>query len=744
MKILYKSLLFVLISFLMAACSDSTGEETGTVTIRAGGGTQLNRSATRGYPPSSNPGTGGPLLADLTYKVFFSGTEKTGTTSINAGGGHEINFSLAVGTYDIRVESYDSNSTISPPELYATGKTTGVVVQANQTTSAPVQMKEAVTVTFDHNIPSAAVSTKLQAGQGDTIAEPSAPSRAGYTFGGWYKEAACTNLWVFSTDTVPVTTASLAPAPDFTLYAKWVSGLIIGTSSVTYTNITTNAITPIEVGGSPPTYSERTASFTVAVSGFTNNADANSVELAITPVTGLTFSGHNVTGPAVSGTKTFTVTVTYDGTQQFTSTSQTITITGLNNIGTYTYTGGNVTTSVIIYDGQAAGREIPVTQGNVQAFNSYASVSPGLGRQYKQTENITLTGSNNWTPIGDSTNNFTGRYDGNNKTITGLAINAASPAPGSFTEYYYGMFGYTSSSSQIRNVGLVNVNIDITSGNADAGLNIGGLVGRSGGTIESCYVSSGNVKGTVTPTTINLGGLVGYNGSTLQYCFAGCTVTAVSPSSPGNCGVGGLVGQNRSTIQYCYFAGNVNNTILSCSGGLVGWAGGGSIRNCYSTGSVGGGNFVGGVVGYTNGTNTIQYCYATGTVTSSAYYAGGVAVSGANTLTITDCVALNPSITAASYRGRVVGSVTTPSTMSGNYARSDMTAGGASFTLGAQQALNGIDGADAVIGTDTLSTVFGSFSTSVWSGITGATLNTGVVLPTLQGMPSPAQNPTLP
>ncbi|GAB6173359.1 hypothetical protein JCM15765_28370 [Paradesulfitobacterium aromaticivorans] len=45
-----------------------------------------------------------------------------------------------------------------------------------------------------------------------TISEPAAPTRTGFSFGGWYKEADCTNEWNFSTDTV---------TGDITLYAKW-------------------------------------------------------------------------------------------------------------------------------------------------------------------------------------------------------------------------------------------------------------------------------------------------------------------------------------------------------------------------------------------------------------------------------------------------------------------------------------------------------------------------------------------
>ena len=44
------------------------------------------------------------------------------------------------------------------------------------------------------------------------ISEPSDPEAANYTFGGWYKEAGCSNTWDFSEDKV---------TDDLTLYAKW-------------------------------------------------------------------------------------------------------------------------------------------------------------------------------------------------------------------------------------------------------------------------------------------------------------------------------------------------------------------------------------------------------------------------------------------------------------------------------------------------------------------------------------------
>ncbi|WP_409345375.1 InlB B-repeat-containing protein [Paenibacillus sp. MBLB4367] len=56
---------------------------------------------------------------------------------------------------------------------------------------------------------------------GSKITEPTAPTRSGYTFGGWYKDKQYTNVWNFATDTV---------SGSLTLYAKW-----IGSSPTTYT-----------------------------------------------------------------------------------------------------------------------------------------------------------------------------------------------------------------------------------------------------------------------------------------------------------------------------------------------------------------------------------------------------------------------------------------------------------------------------------------------------------------------------
>ena len=69
------------------------------------------------------------------------------------------------------------------------------------------------TVTFDANGKDAELPASQRVKQGHPVIEPSAKPRcAGFTFVGWYKDAACTQAWGFAKDVVTA---------DMTLYAKW-------------------------------------------------------------------------------------------------------------------------------------------------------------------------------------------------------------------------------------------------------------------------------------------------------------------------------------------------------------------------------------------------------------------------------------------------------------------------------------------------------------------------------------------
>lgn len=81
------------------------------------------------------------------------------------------------------------------------------------------------TVTFNVNGHGTAPSSQTIV-SGGMVTKPTDPSADNYTFVGWYKEAACTNAWNFSTDTVTSTT---------TLYAKWTQNSSSGELTITNT-----------------------------------------------------------------------------------------------------------------------------------------------------------------------------------------------------------------------------------------------------------------------------------------------------------------------------------------------------------------------------------------------------------------------------------------------------------------------------------------------------------------------------
>ena len=253
---------------------------------------------------------------------------------------------------------------------------------------------------------------------------------------------------------------------------------------------------------------------------------------------------------------------------------------------------------------------------------------------------------NTWTPIGNSSNkHYTGTFDGNGCTITGLTIKS--------TGDYIGLFG---------NIGYGGVvqNVYLEGGSVEGNTRVGGVAGHSFGTVSNCHntgdvigksdfvggVAGYNEYGTVSNCNntgvvvgkSSVGGVAGYNGyGTVSNCY---NTGAVSGS--GN-DVGGVVGWNpEGKVSNCYNTGDVSGSDY-CVGGVVGEVLGGEASNCYNTGAVSGvdsANYVGGVVGLNNSaqtTGTVSNCYNTGAVSGvdSANYVGGVA--GRNYGTVSNC-----------------------------------------------------------------------------------------------------------
>jgi hypothetical protein len=369
---------------------------------------------------------------------------------------------------------------------------------------------------------------------------------------------------------------------------------------------------------SPDTQYGTTATFSITVSGIVA-PDTVGISLASNSY-GITQTAGYTTFTAATGAVTWTVT--YNGTTTVTQTSA-LNIGLIIENGNYAPPSGPVRPAVI--DGQATARRIPVTPANISAFNTYARTANGLTRHYRLYSDCTLTGTNNWTPIGTLAAPFTGSFDGISYGIVNLNINTSAE--------YQGMFGLIGISAVIRSIDLPNARV--------TGIRcVGGVVAyNSGGTVQDCIVV-GAVNG-----QNYVGGVVGINDGTVQRCTGTVTVNATNYVSY----VGGVVGSNRGTMQNCYSTGAVNGSLQV--GGVVGYNDGGTVKSCNATGTVNGQARVGGVVGYNDG-DTVQNCYATGAVSGTDSVGGVVGLNNAGTLQ--NCYATG-AVSGPDYVGGVVG-----------------------------------------------------------------------------------------
>lgn len=169
-----------------------------------------------------------------------------------------------------------------------------------------------------------------------------------------------------------------------------------------------------------------------------------------------------------------------------------------------------------------------------------------------------------WTPIadwmGNRTTQYSGTFDGNNKTVSGLYFNGDSTC--------IGLFGSSESDGNIKNVGVVD---SYFKGND----HVGGVCGNNAGTITNCY-NAGNL--TAIESSATVGGICGYNnGGTVTNCYNTGTVTATGSVAS----VGGVCGCSIAPISNCYNIGTVTATSSGADiSGICGYNFG-PVTNCY-------------------------------------------------------------------------------------------------------------------------------------------------------------------
>lgn len=214
-----------------------------------------------------------------------------------------------------------------------------------------------------------------------------------------------------------------------------------------------------------------------------------------------------------------------------------------------------------------------------------------------------------WTPMGDTSHDFAGTFDGQGHTISNLTIGTAD-AP--ITGELAGLFGVVEGT-------VKNLFLDEVSVNANVGYYVGGLVAYAVGPIENCHITKLDMDAVAS----GVGGLIGY--ATSGNSIYGCSVSGEIAVKSGCQGVGGFIGSMGKNAQITYSGATVSVTApkerSTNAGGFIGRGNGeraarAIVKNCYSKGAVTGGAYAGGFTGSMAGMD-IQNCYATGNVTDA-------------------------------------------------------------------------------------------------------------------------------
>ena len=183
--------------------------------------------------PAFNEDKASSIPSGYTAAVMITALNPTDINSHITLGGIQLTFSVpktwvnSIGKSNLAAFHIDAtganpaeitgiDDTSDPVKVTVKGDTFSTYALAAYTatpSSGDGNMENAFRVLFDTQGGSS-VTPATGLSYGDKITAPANPVRDGYTFGGWYKDAACTQAWSFS-DGIP---------GDMSLYAKWTGG----------------------------------------------------------------------------------------------------------------------------------------------------------------------------------------------------------------------------------------------------------------------------------------------------------------------------------------------------------------------------------------------------------------------------------------------------------------------------------------------------------------------------------------
>jgi len=195
---------------------------------------------------------------------------------------------------------------------------------------------------------------------------------------------------------------------------------------------------------------------------------------------------------------------------------------------------------------------------------------------------------------------FAGTFDGKGYAIRNLVIDGTLNS-----DWYFGLFGETTSDAVLRNISIENFRIY-----GGTHLYVGALAGLSRGTITGCQ-SHGNIA--MGDNSWVIGGLIGNNSGTVEVSSSNVSIKVGDDCKF----IAGLIGRGQNdSIFKCHATVMIDaGSKAYFIGGLVGESIGGVIRTCYAGAHItceANAWKVGGLLGYHQG--DIWQCYAYGIV----------------------------------------------------------------------------------------------------------------------------------
>lgn len=194
-----------------------------------------------------------------------------------------------------------------------------------------------------------------------------------------------------------------------------------------------------------------------------------------------------------------------------------------------------------------------ISGGNGSAENPYVIVSAeGLREVENHPEASFLLdkdidlGGDVWSPLCSESMPFTGNFNGNFHTVSGLTLKSSGNTDG--------LFAAVGEPGTVKNLGIAAATIKSKANN------IGSITGLNYGTVLRCY---NNAAVACSNSDACVGGIVGSNYGSVSNCYNKGAV-----SSKGLSNIGGISGINKSELLCCYNTGKLSGT--NRMGGIVG------------------------------------------------------------------------------------------------------------------------------------------------------------------------------